>query len=182
MVTLKLTLKSKRPSIVYALNGKAYRLMPGRNALQLEYEDYVSLAKALGIKYAANNDNKESSKQTSDKKEANTEDVAPVKEPVSEEHKQEESKSEEPKSEEQVHNEQTSEEPAPEESKHEEPAHEEQKSEEPVKDDVADQKEPDYSSWSYTQLKAEYKAITGSTCKMKKAEVIQFLQEHNANV
>jgi len=162
MVTLKLTLKSKRPSIVYALNGKAYRLMPGRNALQLEYEDYVSLAKALGIKYTASSDNKESSKQASDKKEAHTEDVAPVKEHTSEELKPEEHKSEESHSEEHVSD--------------------EQKSEDPVKDGVVDQKEPDYSSWSYTQLKAEYKAITGSACKMKKAEVIQFLQEHNANV
>lgn len=39
-------------------------------------------------------------------------------------------------------------------------------------------KELDYTSMSYNELKAEYKRVTGQTCKLKKAEIIQFLQEH----
>lgn len=40
-------------------------------------------------------------------------------------------------------------------------------------------KELDYTSMSYNELKAEYKRVTGQSCKLKKAEIIQFLQEHN---
>lgn len=39
-------------------------------------------------------------------------------------------------------------------------------------------KELDYTSMSYNELKAEYKRVTGQSCKLKKAEIIQFLQEH----
>ena len=47
MVKLKLTLNSHKPSVVYSTNGKHYLLNPGRNTLNLSYEDYVALAKAL---------------------------------------------------------------------------------------------------------------------------------------
>ena len=50
MIQLKLKLNSKKPTTVYAANGKTYQLNPGSNVLNLEYEDYLSLAKALGIK------------------------------------------------------------------------------------------------------------------------------------
>ena len=40
----------------------------------------------------------------------------------------------------------------------------------------------DYNSWSYTKLKSEYKRITGNACKLKKEEVIAFLQENANNV
>ena len=49
-VQLKLKLNSKVPTKVYATNGKHYMLQPGSNVLSLEYNDYVSLTKALGIK------------------------------------------------------------------------------------------------------------------------------------
>ena len=144
MVKLKLTLKSKHSSTVYAANGKSYRLQPGSNMLNLEYEDYLALAKSLGIKPVEN------------KKD---EDKAPEKEELKQEPVKEEAKPAEP-------------EPVT------EPA-EEPVAEEPVKEDAKE--EVDYSTWSYTKLKAEYKAITGKACKLKKDEVIAFLQEHNSN-
>lgn len=78
-----------------------------------------------------------------------------------------ESKPEEPIVEEQV----KSEEPI--ESKHEEPAVTEQT------EQVEEQSksEDKYSEMSYSQLKAEYKRITGKSCKLKKEEVIEFLRE-----
>lgn len=147
MVKLKLTLKSKHSSTVYAANGKSYRLQPGSNMLNLEYEDYLALAKSLGIKPVEN------------KKD---EDKAPEKEELKQEPAKEEAKpaESEPVAE-------------PEGAPSEEPV-----AEEPVKEDA---KEVDYSTWSYTKLKAEYKAITGKACKLKKDEVIAFLQEHNSN-
>lgn len=140
MVKLKLTLKSKHSSTVYATNGKSYRLQPGSNTLNLEYEDYLALAKSLGIKPVEN------------KKD---EDKVPEKEELKQETAKEEAKPTEP-----------------------EPVAEPETAEEPVKEDA---KEVDYSTWSYTKLKAEYKAITGKACKLKKDEVIAFLQEHNSN-
>ena len=149
MVKLKLTLKSKHSSTVYAANGKSYRLQPGSNTLNLEYEDYLALAKSLGIKPVEN------------KKD---EDKAPEKEELKQEPAKEEAKPAEPE---------PVAEPETAEAQAEEPV-----AEEPVKEDA---KEVDYSTWSYTKLKAEYKAITGKACKLKKDEVIAFLQEHNSN-
>jgi hypothetical protein len=77
-----------------------------------------------------------------------------------------ESKPEEPIVEEQV---------KPEESAVEEPI--EQKPEEPAIEEH-DKSEDKYSEMSYSQLKAEYKRITGKSCKLKKEEVIEFLREH----
>lgn len=148
MVKLKLTLKSKRPSTVYASNGKVYRLNPGSNVLDLNYEDYLALAKSLGIKPA---EEQNTADQVNHEESNKVEQIPePPKEP-------EESVTEDPVNE------------APE-------AHEEVKDEMPLEDNGVD-----YSTWSYTKLKAEYKAITGKLCKLKKDEVIAFLQEHNSN-
>ena len=154
MVKLKLTLKSKRPSTIYASNGKPYRLQPGSNTIELEYEDYLALAKTLGIKPVDNSKSENTSK------------------PV--EKKEESTKKEEPKIEES--------EPIKEEFKVEESVDEEVKQEEPIDTDEELTKEVDYTSMSYNKLKAEYKAITGKYCKLKKDEVIAFLQEHHSNV
>ena len=154
MVKLKLTLKSKRPSTIYASNGKPYRLQPGSNTIELEYEDYLALAKTLGIKPVDNSKLENTSK------------------PV--EKKEESTKKEEPKIEES--------EPTKEEFKVEESVEEEVKYEEPIDTDEELTKEVDYTSMSYNKLKAEYKAITGKYCKLKKDEVIAFLQEHRSNV
>lgn len=164
MVKLKLTLKSKKPSNVYALNGKSYRLQPGSNTLTLEYNDYLSLAKALGIKPVENPDTPKST---------------PKEEVI-------ESKPETPKQE-------TVKEPAPlDDPKPVEDTPAEEADKQPIDEDPEsvddsvddnesdeDSKGADYTSWSYSKLKAEYKRITGNNCKLKKSDVIRFLQEHN---
>lgn len=154
MVKLKLTLKSKRPSTIYASNGKPYRLQPGSNTIELEYEDYLALAKTLGIK-PDDNSKSENTSKPKEKKEEST--------------KKEELKIEES-------------EPMKEDFKVEESVEEEIKQEEPVDTNEELTKEVDYASMSYNKLKAEYKAITGKYCKLKKDEVIAFLQEHRSNV
>jgi len=218
MVTLKLTLKSKKPSNVYALNGKAYRLQPGSNTLTLEYNDYLSLAKALGIKPVENPDaQKKSSKHTPSKtvkSEPKKADDKPVKEsaPAAEEPVREDTpvidesvKENTPAVDEQVEEHVTDESTAEDAPAIEDAPAVEEPADEPVEepavedasapaDDVAPDEAPvdnepteenktvDYTTWSYTKLKAEYKRITGSNCKLKKAEVIQFLQEHDSDV
>lgn len=122
MIQLKLKLNSKKPTTVYAANGKTYQLNPGSNVLNLEYEDYLSLAKALGIKPV---DNK----------------------------------------------------------KQEEPENKEKKEDNPSEEQAVDlvNAGADYSAWSLKQLKSEYKKITGENCKLKKDDIISFLQERTSN-
>ena len=122
MIQLKLKLNSKKPTTVYAANGKTYQLNPGSNVLNLEYEDYLSLAKALGIKPV---DNK----------------------------------------------------------KQEEPENKEKKEDNPSEEQAVDlvNAGADYSAWSLKQLKSEYKKITGENCKLKKDDIILFLQERTSN-
>lgn len=181
MIQLKLKLNSKKPATVYAVNGKTYVLKPGSNVLDLEYNDYISLARALGIKSIENK--KEDApapaeeaqkpvvenKPVVEGKPVAKDKPAPVEEPAEE--VREEALAEEANDEptEENHEEAPVEEPAEEAHDEEAPA------EEPVKEEV------DYSTWTLKQLKAEYKAITGETCKLKKDEVITFLQEHRSN-
>lgn len=169
MIQLKLKLNSNKPSYVYALNGKSYRLEPGSNILNLEYDDYVSLAKALSIKPVqkpTENNVENKLVNNEDKHEDKKEEIkeAPVPQQEPEEPAKEELPTEEPKQEESVE-EPTSEVPA-----------EEQEEVKEEKLEVID-----YSTWSFTKLKAEYKSITGNPCKMKKDDVIAFLQEHSNN-
>ena len=135
MIQLKLKLNSKKPTTVYAANGKTYQLNPGSNVLNLEYEDYLSLAKALGIKPVDNKKQEEPE---------NKEDRAEVKE----ESENKEKKEDNPSEEQEV---------------------------DLVNEGV------DYSAWSLKQLKSEYKKITGENCKLKKDDIISFLQERTSN-
>lgn len=188
MVQLKLTLKSNRPSVVYSTNGKSYRLQPGSNTLNLEYEDYLALAKALSIKPILNNDNKEKHDKVSN--EAQHVDQNHVNKPHTEDNNVDESVNTEnndtPKDavpeipvneqldqHDKEHNDMT------EESHDEESVKEESHEEESVKEE--DESCEDYSSMSYTELKAKYKEVTGKSCKLKKDEIIAFLQEHSDN-
>lgn len=139
MIQLKLKLNSKKPTTVYAANGKTYQLNPGSNVLNLEYEDYLSLAKALGIKPV---DNK---------------------------------KQEEPENKEKKEDNQTEEQ--------EELDNKEKKEDNPSEEQAVDlvNAGADYSAWSLKQLKSEYKKITGENCKLKKDDIISFLQERTSN-
>lgn len=181
MIQLKLKLNSKKPTSVYAVNGKSYLLNPGSNVLNLEYEDYLSLAKALGIKPVDNKKNEDKTQCKEDKK-PKTEDTQ------KEEAQAEPEKIEEPAKEEAQAELEKVEEPADksvEDAKTEEPAPkgeqvvENENNEEPVEE--AKTEEVDYSTWTLKQLKAKYKEITGESCKLKKDAVISFLQEHQSN-
>ena len=149
MIQLKLKLNSNKPTTVYAANGKTYQLNPGSNVLNLEYEDYLSLAKALGIKPV---DNKK--QEEPENKEDNQAEV------------KEESENKEDKAEEQ-----------------EELDNKEKKEDNPSEEQEVDlvNAGADYSAWSLKQLKSEYKKITGENCKLKKDDIISFLQERTSN-
>ena len=152
MIQLKLKLNSKKPTTVYAANGKTYQLNPGSNVLNLEYEDYLSLAKALGIKPVDNK--KQEEPENKEKKEDNQAEV------------KEESENKEDKAEEQ-----------------EELDNKEKKEDNPSEEQAVDlvNAGADYSAWSLKQLKSEYKKITGENCKLKKDDIISFLQERTSD-
>ena len=168
MIQLKLKLNSKKPTTVYAANGKTYQLNPGSNVLNLEYEDYLSLAKALGIKPVdnkkqeepENKEKKEDNPSEEQEEHENKEDQTEVKE------EQEETENKEDKSEEQ-----------------EELDNKEKKEDNPSEEQAVDlvNAGADYSAWSLKQLKSEYKKITGENCKLKKDDIISFLQERTSN-
>jgi hypothetical protein len=178
MIQLKLKLNSKKSTTVYATNGKSYLLSPGSNVLNLEYEDYLSLAKALCIKPVDNKKNEDEAPAKEDKK-SEIKDT-PKEEPADEQ--VEDTKEEAPAESEKV--EEPADEPVEdtkveEPTLNEKPAAESETTEEPVEEAKAE--EVDYSTWTLKQLKAKYKEITGESCKLKKDEVISFLQEHQSN-
>lgn len=178
MIQLKLKLNSNKPTTVYAANGKTYQLNPGSNVLNLEYEDYLSLAKALGIKPVDNKKQEEPE---------NKEDLAEVKEESENKEKKEDNPAEE--QEEPENKEEQAEvkkEPENKEDKTEE--QEELENKEKKEDNPSEEQEVDlvnggvdYSAWSLKQLKSEYKKITGENCKLKKDDIISFLQERTSN-
>lgn len=179
MIQLKLKLNSSKPSTVYSLNGKSYRLVPGTNVLSLEYDDYVSLAKALSIKpvdrqLAVDNSVKDHAEEPV-KEEPIVEE--PVKEePVVDDCRMDSNKAEEDPC---VNNDATNEDESSSEldaqsTDNSNNMNDPEESKESLNEAI------DYSSWSYTKLKSEYKRVTGNVCKLKKEEVIAFLQE-NAN-
>ena len=169
MIQLKLKLNSKKPTTVYAANGKTYQLNQGSNVLNLEYEDYLSLAKALGIKPVDNK--KQEEPENKEKKEDNQAEV------------KEESENKEDKAEEQeeLDNKEKKEDNQSEEQ--EELDNKEKKEDNPSEEQAVDlvNAGADYSAWSLKQLKSEYKKITGENCKLKKDDIISFLQERTSN-
>ena len=169
MIQLKLKLNSNKPTTVYAANGKTYQLNPGSNVLNLEYEDYLSLAKALGIKPVDNK--KQEEPENKEKKEDNQAEV------------KEESENKEDKAEEQeeLDNKEKKEDNPSEEQ--EELDNKEKKEDNPSEEQAVDlvNAVADYSAWSLKQLKSEYKKITGENCKLKKDDIISFLQERTSN-
>lgn len=175
MVQLKLTLKSNRPSVVYSTNGKSYKLQPGSNTLNLEYEDYVALATALSIKPVANKPEppQQPTEETPRQEPAEAPKQGPenVEEPNSLTNESEIKSQDNKSSDDNVD---SNEEPAEDEAEPEEP-------DETLSESNEVSSVVDYSQLSYTELKAKYKEITGKSCKLKKDELISFLQEHSDN-
>ena len=162
MSKVQLKLKSVCAITIKDANGKSYRLKSGQNVLDLEYEDYLALTKSLGIRPKSNNDNKlkpvhKVPDKVEDKKEdkvaASQDDSAPKSNDTS-----------------------TVDESTPSDDNHDEAKADDTNDEQstPEKDASID-----YSTLTYNQLKAEYKSITGINCKLKKNEIIAFLQEHD---
>ena len=175
MAKINFKLNAMRSITVRALNGKLYNLKSGVNSFELEYNDYAALLKALGMQPKPE---KKDVKQTkvSDSQELKDEDsvndtsITQSDETSLDEHNDssEVSEDEQEVKEDESLNESTDELETSQES-------ETLCNELDVKEDS---KEADYASMSYTKLKAEYKRITGKQCKLKKDELIKFLQEH----
>ena len=188
MIQIKLRLNSNKPRTVYAANGKKFYLKPGQNVLDLDENDYRSLAKALRIDL-------DRFRTVSEKVKEPEKDETPVEENTSEEPKATETVSEDSNNEiapevvEEVSSEEAikntlsecTTEPVEysEEQTAEIPADVEESFQERAEEHI--EKSTDYSTWTYAQLKAEYKSITGTACKLKKAEVVAFLQEHHTD-
>lgn len=209
MSKMKLNINARRTITLYDINGKPYKLRKGSNDFCLEYKDYVALAKSLGITIQpdpdagqpepAVNTKAEDKESAEDSVNVQTNEHNPeLKE--AEEPNEPTNESETKELTEDLVSESTNKpEPEVKESTEENiPVEAEAHDEEslntaveeqhiPASDEVAtsednsqsDKDLPDYSTWSYTKLKAEYKSITGKSCKLKKEEVIQFLQEQN---
>lgn len=153
MAKINFKLKAMRSVTVRALNGKLYNLKSGVNSFELEYNDYAALLKALGMKPKPEKKDVKQAKVSESKELKDNESIV-AEEPVSD------TSTARP------------DETSPDEHVDEsEVSTDEQEAKE-------DSKEVDYDSMSYTKLKAEYKRITGKQCKLKKDELIKFLQEH----
>ena len=174
MAKINFKLNAIRSVTVRALNGKLYNLKSGVNSFELEYNDYAALLKALGMQPKHE---KKDVKQTKVSDSQELKDEEPVNDTTTQpdetsldEHDDgsEVSEDEQEVKEDESLDESTNELETSQES-------ETLCNEQDVKEDS---KEDSYALMSYTKLKAEYKRITGKQCKLKKDELIKFLQEH----
>ena len=176
MAKINFKLKAIRSVTVRALNGKLYNLKSGVNSFELEYKDYAALLKALGIKPKPE---KKSIKQTevSDSKELKDNESITDEKPVNDTSTthSDETSSDEHDDESEVQEDESLDESTDESLDESADESDTLCNEQEVQEDS---KEVDYASVSYTKLKAEYKRITGKQCKLKKDELIKFLQEH----
>ena len=187
MVKLQLTLKSDKPNFVHALNGKSFKLQPGANTLILEYDDYVSLATALGIK-PIDNEIKQDVECSRDDH-LDTHEQACTHDEALDEHALEtldsSTETEQHIDVDNVDNVKNSDNTDSTEQNTientDEPS-QDAELEDSIESNTAEveteaKKELiDYSSWPISRLKSKYKSVTGNVCKLKKDEIIEFLQ------
>ena len=171
MAKINFKLKAMRSVTVRALNGKLYNLKSGINSFELEYNDYAALLKALGMKPKPEKKDVKQAKVSESKELKDNESIV-AEEPVSDTSTV---KSDETSSDEHADESEVSED---EQEAKEDASLDESEVSEDEQEVKEDSKEVDYNSTSYTKLKAEYKRITGKQCKLKKDELIKFLQEH----
>lgn len=187
MVKLQLTLKSDKPNFVHALNGKSFKLQPGANTLILEYDDYVSLATALGIK-PIDNEIKQDVGYSSDDQ-LDTHEQACAHDEALDEHAFETLDSstetdqhinnDNVENTENTENTDSTEQEIIEntaESSHGAELENSIESNTAEVETEAKKELIDYSSWPISRLKSKYKSVTGNVCKLKKDEIIEFLQ------
>lgn len=181
MVKLQLTLKSDKPNFVHALNGKSFKLQPGANTLILEYDDYVSLATALGIKPIDNeikqdvecshDDHQDTHEQACTHDEALDEHAFETLDPSTE--------TEQPINTDNADNADSTEQDTIENTDESSQDAELEDSIESNTTEVETETKKeliDYNSWPISRLKSKYKSVTGNVCKLKKDEIIEFLQ------
>ena len=187
MVKLQLTLKSDKPNFVHALNGKSFKLQPGANTLILEYDDYVSLATALGIK-PIDNEIKQDVECSRDDH-LDTHEQACTHDETLDEHAFEtldsSTESEQPINADNADNADNDDKTDSAEQEIIENTDESSQDAE-LEDSIesntteveteAKKELIDYSSWPISRLKSKYKSVTGNACKLKKDEIIEFLQ------
>mgnify|MGYP003554280377 CR=1 FL=1 len=181
MVKLQLTLKSDKPNFVHALNGKSFKLQPGANTLILEYDDYVSLATALGIK-PIDNEIKQDVECSHDDH-LDTHEQACAHDETLDEHAFEtldsSTETEQPINTDNTDNADSTEQDTIEntdESSQDAELEDSIESNTTEVETEAKKELIDYSSWPISRLKSKYKSVTGNVCKLKKDEIIEFLQ------
>lgn len=190
MVKLQLTLKSDKPNFVHALNGKSFKLQPGANTLILEYDDYVSLATALGIK-PIDNEIKQDVECSRDDH-LDTHEQACTHDETLDEHAFEtldsSTESEQPINADNTDNTDNADNDDKTDSAEQEIIEntDESSQDAELEDSIesntteveteAKKELIDYSSWPISRLKSKYKSVTGNVCKLKKDEIIEFLQ------
>lgn len=181
MVKLQLTLKSDKPNFVHALNGKSFKLQPGANTLILEYDDYVSLATALGIKPIDNEIKQDVECSRDDHQD--THEQACTHDDTLDAHAFEtldpSTETEQPINTDNTDNTDSTEQDAIEntdESSQDAELEDSIESNTTEVETEAKKELIDYSSWPISRLKSKYKSVTGNACKLKKDEIIEFLQ------
>ena len=184
MVKLQLTLKSDKPNFVHALNGKSFKLQPGANTLILEYDDYVSLATALGIK-PIDNEIKQDVECSRDDHLDTHEQVCTHDEALDEhalETLDSSTETEQHIDVDNVENSDNNDSTEQEIIDNTDESSQDAELEDSIESNTAEveteaKKELiDYSSWPISRLKSKYKSVTGNVCKLKKDEIIEFLQ------
>ena len=187
MVKLQLTLKSDKPNFVHALNGKSFKLQPGANTLILEYDDYVSLATALGIKPIDNEIKQDVECSRDDHldthEQACTHDEA-LDEPALEtlDSSTETDQHIDVDNVDNVENNDNTDSTEQNTIENTDEPSQDAELEDSIESNTAEveteaKKELiDYSSWPISRLKSKYKSVTGNVCKLKKDEIIEFLQ------
>ena len=181
MVKLQLTLKSDKPNFVHALNGKSFKLQTGANTLILEYDDYVSLATALGIK-PIDNEIKQDVEYSHDDH-LDTHEQACMHDEALDEHTCETLDSS-TETEQHIDTDDADSTDSTEQEiiENKDESSQSAELEDSIESNTAEveteaKKELiDYSSWPISRLKSKYKSVTGNVCKLKKDEIIEFLQ------
>ena len=188
MVKLQLTLKSDKPNFVHALNGKSFKLQPGANTLILEYDDYVSLATALGIKPIDNEIKQDvecSRDDHLDTHEQACQHDAACDEALDEhvfETLDSSTETEQHIDVDNVENSDNTDSTEQNTIENTDESSQDAELEDSIESNTAEveteaKKELiDYSSWPISRLKSKYKSVTGNVCKLKKDEIIEFLQ------
>ena len=184
MVKLQLTLKSDKPNFVHALNGKSFKLQPGANTLILEYDDYVSLATALGIKPIDNEIKQDVECSRDDHLDTHEQECSNNEAP--DEHTSEtldsSTETDQPINTDDVESDDTTDSTEQDTIENTDESSQDAELEDSTESNTTEveteaKKELiDYSSWPISRLKSKYKSVTGNVCKLKKDEIIEFLQ------